>query len=49
MIEQEQEQARLELEMERENVWFGITLKVACEQALEEYPGSSGPFSKYLE
>ena len=34
MIEQEQEQARLELEMEREYVRFGITLKVACEQAL---------------
>ena len=49
MIEQEQEQARLELEMERENVWFGITLKVACEQGLWKYSGSSGPFSKNLE
>ena len=49
MIEQEQEQARFELEMERENVWLGITLKVACEKALWKYPGSSGPFSKYLE
>ena len=49
MVEQEQEQARLELEMEIENVWLGITLKAACEQALWKYPGSSGPFSKYLK
>ena len=49
MVEKEQEKPQPELEIERENVWLGITLKVACEQALWKYSGSSGPFSKYLE